>query len=342
MIDYSFEQLSVEIEDAIARLFPDDAQEKSPARLRWRFRDNPHGAGWFAVARNSGRIVGMIGLSATRICSGSEAVAAYQVVDVIVDPESRGQGLFKGLGRTVLEGAAAVGARMVWGFPNDQAAPGWFGRFGWLRFGTAPFIVRPLRSGYFLGRLAPPLARLDVPLARAPRGSLAAIDEVERFTESFNKLAAGERYPCSVGRDAAMLNWRLCDRPDSHYRKVALLGADGEPAALVVSCVLNKHDGRIFYVMEALAAPGAEASLVRLLGHEICRAAAAGADAALAWCPRGAANRAAYRRSGFLFLPDRLRPITIHFGAKPLSDDLPAAVLEGKNWYLSYLDSDTV
>jgi hypothetical protein len=67
-----------------------------------------------------------------------------------------------------------------------------------------------------------------------------------------------------------------------------------------------------------------------------------GADAVLSWCPATAPNRAAYRRAGFLPFPDRLRPIRIHFGIKPLSPALPDAARQADSWYVSYLDSDTV
>jgi hypothetical protein len=62
----------------------------------------------------------------------------------------------------------------------------------------------------------------------------------------------------------------------------------------------------------------------------------------LAWCPKNALNRAAYRRAGFLPLPDMLRPAEIHFGARALLPDAASVVPDGSKWYLSYLDSDTV
>ena len=346
MLAYSFERLSEELEAAYARLYGEEAGEKSPERLRWRFRDAPGGEGWFAIARDAhagGTIVGFVGITASELAGGGEAVAAYQAVDLIVDPAYRGRGVFAALGKTLLDGAAGEGGAMVWGFPNDNAAPAWFGRFSWLRFGTAPFLVRPLRSGYFLRRLASPLGRADVRLvgkARKPHGLRA----IERFGAETDALwrAFGAGLDWAAERDSRWLNWRFADRPQSAYRSVGLGDGEGSLRALVTSCVLDKHGGRIFYVMEALARPGEERALAALLRHELARAADSGADAALAWCPKRAPNRAAYRRAGFLPLPERLRPVRIHFGAKPLAEKLPAAALEGERWYVSYFDSDTV
>lgn len=41
-------------------------------------------------------------------------------------------------------------------------------------------------------------------------------------------------------------------------------------------------------------------------------------------------------------MPDKLRPVEIHFGARALAPEAAAALRDGSVWYLSYLDSDTV
>ncbi len=41
-------------------------------------------------------------------------------------------------------------------------------------------------------------------------------------------------------------------------------------------------------------------------------------------------------------LPERLRPIELHFGARALDASLEAVVYDAARWYLSYADSDTV
>ena len=344
MIDYSLAELDDEVAQAFVRLFPGDEADKSTDRLRWRYHEGPHGPGHIVLARDlaaGGRIIGLIGLISLQLRSSAGPVESFQAVDVIVDPTYRGRGVFAGMGQAVIEGAAQIGKDVLWGFPNDNAAPAWFGRFAWLNFGTVPFMIRPLRSGYFLGRIASGLSRLNFPLIQVRSKADPGVKEIRDFGSDFDEL--WQRFAPAgpaVERNSRWMRWRLLDRPASHYRIVATEGEGGGLAAIVASVLLNRHGGRILYVLEAI---GVDAeTTARLLKHEISLAAGRGADAALCWCPANAPNRSGYRRAGFLPFPDRLRPVTIHFGARPLREGRAHAVRDGHDWYLSYLDSDTV
>jgi len=343
-IRYAVEPFGPEIVEAYGRLFPEFAADKNPAQLSWRFERSPHGPGLFAVAHDegAGQIVGMIALVATRLRIGTGVKPAYQAIDTVVDPSYRGKGMFVSLGE-VAQSRANHSGHLLWGFPNANAAPGWFGKLKWQNFGTVPFMVRPLRTGYFLRKLLPFLGRLDVPLAFKP-SSAGDYRTIERFGDEADALWNASRAPdgIAVDRDAAWLNWRLIDKPDAPYRSVGTYDPKGRLAALVSSCTLDKHGGRVCYVMEALAPPTYIASLSDLIRAEVARSAEQGADVALAWCPKGSPNRAAYRRAGFLPLPESLRPVEIHFGARSLASGTCPAVEDGSKWYLSYLDSDTV
>lgn len=343
-LTYSFERLSPEIEQAFARLFPPE-DGKTDKLLRWRFEKSPAGRGWIAVARDpkaGDAIVGTVAASSTDLVVWGAHLNAYQAVDLIVNPAYRGRGIFAGLAKTLLEGAEVEGAGIVWGFPNDNAAHGWFNRFGWLRFGTAPFMIRPIRTGYFLGRIARPLHKVNLRIVGKVAGNEPEI--VKRFGDEFDRFwaACEPRLGCTVARGADALNWRFVDKPDARYRNVVVRGADGEIDAFVSTCILDKHDGRILYVMEALARPDSDGALSKLLRFEVARAADEGADVALTWCSPDAVPRRSLRGAGFRPFPDTLRPVRIHFGAKLLHDGLPAAVADGKRWYVSYFDSDTV
>ncbi|MEJ7775845.1 MAG: GNAT family N-acetyltransferase [Sphingomicrobium sp.] len=345
-IEFSVRRFDAEIEGSYLRLFPDDVASKPAELLRWRFRDGPHGPGFFALARDpdaGGAIVGLIGLIATRMQSGSVRIPAFQAVDTVVDPNYRGRGLFVGMGAAAQSETEVHGGRLIWGFPNANAAPGWFGKLGWRRFGTVPFLFKPLRSGYVLGRLAGFLRWVDLPLAWR-RGTGTGVRPIARFGAEADRLweACSAGRGCAVERDSAMLNWRLFERPNSSYRVAGSFSGDGALQSMVAHCILEKHGGRIAYVMEALALPGHEAKLTALLRRAMYTAAREGAEVALAWCPAGAFNRKALRQAGFMTLPEKLRPVDIHFGARELVPDVPPAATDSLAWYLSYLDSDTV
>ena len=98
-----------------------------------------------------------------------------------------------------------------------------------------------------------------------------------------------------------------------------------------------KHGGRIAYLMEAMGGPG----LANLLQSELARLRDRGTELVLAWSFPWSPNYRTLRKCGFLPFPRALRPIEIWFGAKTYSRR-GAEAADLNNWYLSYLDSDTI
>lgn len=335
-VAYSVEPYGRDIVDAYGRLFPGDA-DKNAELLDWRFAANPHGAGQFAVAREDGVIGGMIALVPTAMTGRDGSVAGFQAIDTIVDPQMRGKFVFMRLGKLAEEYCAGQGA-ILWGFPNAQAARGWFGRLEWKRTGSVPFLIRPLRSGYVLRRLAPRLGGIDVRLFARPRKAPLPNAPIDARYDGLWRSIAGTM-GLGVDRSADWLRWRLA-RPGADYRFAAVGSQDYSAAAAIT--IARKHGGTIAYVMEALARPGRQKHLARVLRQLLAEAGSGGAEVALAWCLPSSPNYRAYRAAGFLPFPDRFRPIEIHHGSwvDPLDETLKAR--QTAEWYLSYLDSDTV
>lgn len=336
-ISYSIEPFSAAIRDAYSRLFP-DANEKL-AELDWRFETSIHGSAKFAVAKQGSEIVGMIALVPTLLRGRFGRLLGVQAIDTIVSPMARGKFVFVRLGKVVHE-SRLVDADLVWGFPNALAARGWFGKLGWDRFGTVPFLIKPLRTGYFLGRLWRPFGRVDVPIGFRPRDDKTIVTKLDdRWDGLWEKCR--EEFGLAVDRSAHWLRWRL-EKPNADYRFAMKVGPDG-PQAAVITRIARKHGTTICYVMEALAPTEHRRALGGLLTNEMRRAARCGASVALAWCPKHAPSRLSYKRSGFISLADRFRPVQIHFGGRWLfSGEAMGKPLPGDQWYLSYLDSDTV
>jgi GNAT superfamily N-acetyltransferase len=114
--------------------------------VEWAFGDNPAP---FAVARHDGQIVGISGYIQSRMQFGSETGVAFQAVDSFVSESMRGKGIFTQLARAYDVHATSSGGDLVWGFPNDNAAPAWFGKLDWHSHGQVPFLIKPLRAGFF-------------------------------------------------------------------------------------------------------------------------------------------------------------------------------------------------
>lgn len=90
-------------------------------------------------------------------------------------------------------------------------------------------------------------------------------------------------------------------------------------------------------VIADLGGPPLQALLMSELGRMVSRGVEIALACSFPWSP----NDRALRKAGFMPLPERLRPIKIWFGSTPKMTQADRANREGQ-WYLSYLDSDTV
>lgn len=328
---------SLELAKEIVDLFGKQDRDRSPAYLSWIFSP-PAGPGQIATARDgSGQLVAMLGLVTTCVMCGGQPEKSFLAVDLMVDSRARGQGLFKQLAHASMQRSKEDGAAFIWGFPNDQAAHGWFTRFGWVRLGTPPWMVRPLHSRAVTKKFGPLEWIVNFPLVRRP----APIDVrvLDRFDDSANLLwdRISGRVGCSVARSADWLNWRTVDAPGRSYRRAGAF-ADGELQAIVITAIEKKHGFTVLNVMEAAGSdPELLTSLIR---YELYFGQQQGADLALCWCPATAFNRKSYFKAGFMPLPKRLHPAETHFGVGPLSSE--GASVAARDWYVSLLDSDAV
>jgi len=329
------------IRGAYETLFPGD-NGKSSELLDWRFRRNPHGEAKFAVASKDGQIVGLIALVPTRLRGGPRAMLGYQAIDTAVHPSCRGRGLFVRMGM-LAQDPDALGGELLWGFPNANAAPGWYGRLGWTNFGQVPLLMRPLRSSFLLGRLHLKVRALDLPLIRSRTSSAEVYTDGARLSADFASLwrRVAPQFGIAVDRSGDWLRWRLVDKPGANYCCMGKKSPAGDLQAFVATKLADKHGGRLCYVMEAMSTHEHQGDLKRVLLTEMALAARCGAEVALAWCPKSAPAYQAYRRAGFFPVPLGLRPIEINFGARALREESAAAAAPGAPWYVSFLDSDT-
>ncbi len=333
--------------------FERNGSPRTLKHLKWQYLDNPTGKLFvdFAVpVGEEGRAAAIYSVMPVYVRLNGAVVLGTQSLDTLTDVDFRGRGLFVKMAQNVFGRCERDGVAWVYGFPNGSSAPGFFRKLGWSRLDPVPFLVRPLRANYFLRRVKP-LAALaakapPIPLGDLRRVRLPRAQEVRPLTKfDANSDALWERFAQGIGaavqRDARYLTWRLLAKPDQKYRVLGLY----ENSQLVAFCafdVQDKHGGRIGYVLELLHEPGRVEVGERLLQEAVAEMAGEGAEAVLAWCLDHSPNRRAYAKNGFWTLPERVRPIELHCGVRPLAAPLEANLGNRRNWYLSYLDSDTV
>jgi GNAT superfamily N-acetyltransferase len=335
--------------------FERNGSPRSREHLEWQYRDNPTGKVFVDLAcRNASGIASIYASLPVFARVDGVKRLALQSLDTLTDAEYRGKGLFVRLARSLFDRATTQKVAFIYGFPNGNSAHGFFKRLEWKSLDPVPFLVRPLRIPYVVDRLqlverlGMPRLRSFVPnlplqLAPAPTPPGFKTIELNEFDERVEDLWRdfSLEVGAAVERDAPYLEWRLVRKPGQHYRHRALV-RNGRIDALVSWCVKGKHGGTVGYVMELMHRRRKTWMGWLLLQRALWEMAREGADVALAWCFDHSPNHRAYRLSGFIPFPERFRPIELHVGARAFDQTLNATVTNRQQWYMSYLDSDTV
>jgi GNAT superfamily N-acetyltransferase len=315
--------------------------------LRWQYFDNPAGARFVRFAVCEERLAAIYAVQPALARAQGTPVLAAQSVDTLVDADFRGRGLFTKMAEAVYRSVRERGGAFVYGFPNANSAPGFFQKLGWVSLDPVPFLVRPVRTAYFasklpLGRWLPKRFSWRLPIWGPQLEANQELRPIAEIGPELNPLwkQFASNIVIAVERSPEYLRWRLA-KPGERYQCVGVF----EARRLIAFCAyttVDKHGGRIGYVVELLHDPDRERAGAALLVECARRMAADGADALLAWCFDHSPNAGAYRRAGFFHLPERLRPIELHIGVRPLDESLRSVLCDRRNWYISYCDSDTV
>lgn len=315
--------------------------------LRWQYLENPTCELFVDLAVSGERIAGIYAVQPALVRVRGAQMLAAQSVDTLVDADFRGRGLFTKTAEAVYERLRQHDAAFVYGFPNANSASGFFGKLGWSSLDPVPFLVRPLRTAFVASKL--PLGRWlrQLPDVRLPilGPSLKPTQELRPVLEFGPELDElwkrfSSNVMVAVDRTPGYLRWRL-GRPGARYKCFGVFEG-AQLVAFSAHTTVDKHGGRIGYVIELLHNPGRREVGAALLVECIRGMASDGADAVLAWSFRHSPNANAYAKAGFVPLPDRLRPIELHIGVRPLDESLSDVLIDRRNWYISYCDSDTV
>jgi GNAT superfamily N-acetyltransferase len=276
---------------------------------------------------------------------------ALQSIDTITDVDHRGKGLFPKLAARLYKDAEAAGFELVYGFPNENSAPGFFKKLQWIPFGEAPFLLKPLSLGYFfrklLGRKSQDALADEQHVYKLPATKQVQkntiISELATFDSAYDTLwmqvAAG--ISIAVDRSSGYMNWRYVTKPGANYSRCGIF-ENGHLKGIIVFTIKNKHNGRIGYIMELVYDPQRIDIGRQLLRYaaQICRQE--GSDTMLAWCFPHSFNYKCFRAAGFFDLPVKLRPQHLFLGVRPFNQNNKELIAEKTNWYISYSDSDTV
>ncbi|MEM7546726.1 MAG: GNAT family N-acetyltransferase [Pseudomonadota bacterium] len=353
--------------DFVDQTYGAGAAYKNEARHHWQFEANPFRPAhetqptiWLAL--DGARVVGTIAVQDGVIWLGEEPVPACWIVDVMVHPGARGQGLSHQIHaaimaeravlvtltmapatRRVAERAGAitlgptrlfilplrVSARLVARFLDHKAHTSSRARARILRVFNASAIgpMIAAATGRFLGFAARMRASSQMPTGFHH-------EEVDRFPDEIDDLwdRVRPRSGHIFERSARFLNWRFLDCPGLSYRRF-LLYKNGALAGYLVTRLGDPAELPLGVVADAFADPSDGAALDALLilarnvlssGSEYLEAAAS----APAW-------QDALRRAGFI-ATKTMRP-TIVCTDPNLRARLAST---GNDWHFTKADHD--
>ncbi|WP_249755671.1 GNAT family N-acetyltransferase [Microvenator marinus] len=315
-------------------LFSKNGWERSREELEWQFLNNPLSETWINAAESSDSLAAIYAALPNRFQLFEQESVCLQSLDTLTDEAFRGQGLFVKLASSLFGEAKSQELGFIYGFPNGNSRHGFFKKLDWKNYDPLPFLLRPINPSYFLpgmlkGLKLPQIKGFQVGARCPSRAELEDID-VEAIWDGFRGT-----FDVGLIRDRSYFEWRLA-KPHQNYRIFAL-----NDEGFIITNLMEKHGGRIGYVVEMMTRNGAaDVELAYdLLEFGVRDLVDSGADAVLAWHFQHSPYFLSYLANGFLPLPERVRPIELHFGMLPLG---AAQAVTRRDWYLSYCDSDTV
>ena len=320
--------------------------------LRWQYLNNPTDRinVEFALTNDGSKVAAIYSVMPVNLKIGQEVAIGCQSLDTLTDVEFRGKGLFVKMANSVFVRSQAEGYACVYGFPNGNSAHGFFGRLGWTQLDPVPFLFKPLRLNYalrhipYIGKFAEKLPKLPIAFTSKVRlKEHQEFKEISSFDVSYddlwNRFSAG--IAVAVHRNAEYLNWRLVAKPNESYSRLGFY-ENGILRGFVAWTVKGKHGGQVGYLMELIFDPELPHVAKILMRYANQQMSIAGAEVVLAWSLQHSPNYSSIRKCGYWPLPEWMRPIELHAGARRLWESNDTDPCKRSNWYFSYLDSDTV
>ena len=297
----------------LARREDSAAETANAAFFDWLYRRNPAGRAVIACAEAEGAIVGMVANVPLPLARAGVTVPACQSVNVLTDSRYRGQGLFVRCARHACDRSIAEG-RIVLGFPNAAALPGWR-KLGHRELGVPAIMAYVLRPSVLafqaaFGRtMELPLADRVVRWWRRPRtGAARGITTLDGV--ALDHLRAGTGLTLAITPE--WMAWRYESSPGRHY-EFAVIGRDSRLDGLAVWRTHVPVGGRlggvqVTYVMDLLLQDDADPddTARRLLSAVCAEADARGSVMVVAMASPGSERFALYRAAGFAAMPRRI------------------------------------
>lgn len=328
--------------------FDNNASPKDIRKIEWQFLNNPVEKQFvdIAIDNDANRTAAVYAIFPVKFKLKDELSLGAQSLDTMTDKNYRGQGLFIKLANSVYDKANNENIKLVYGFPNGNSIYGFQKKLEWQVLDPVPFLIKPLKSKYFTKRFSITkfLPNLPLSFSKFRNSKDYTLEFKNEFPREVNEIweKFSDNIQIAVNRDKEYLEWRYIDKPNENYRIIHCYSNNNEYLGYIIYTVKDKHGGKIGYIMELVYDLNDEKAAFILLQKAISEVKRENADCILAWCLEHSPNYNIFKKRYFFNMPEKLRPIELHFGARAFDESLKNLVSNRKSWYISYSDSDTV
>lgn len=348
MEDYTIESITNENISLYKECFDKNGSKKNTEVIAWQFLNNTINKQFvdIAVDKTNNQTAAIYAIFPTMFKINNVNLIGSQSLDTITDVNYRGKGLFINLAKDVYEKAKQNEVKFVYGFPNGNSIYGFQKKLDWEVLDPVPFLIKPFRTSYFTKKISWLSWMPNVNLVRSSNkpNEKYRIEIKNEFPLTVNEVWSkfSKTINVAINRDKVYLDWRYINKPLEDYKIAHVYSKENKYLGYVVFAVKGKHGGKIGYIMELVYDTDYKDVGKILLKHAIHQINQSKADCVLSWCLHHSPNYKDYTSQNFFTMPERFRPIELHFGVCSFDENLKEIVNKRENWYLSYSDSDTV
>lgn len=348
MSDLKTYNLNLKTINLFQKCFKSNGKHKNKENIIWQFLENPENNSIVDICHDEkkNRTASIYAIFCVKFKIGDNLFKAAQTVDTITDIKYWGQGLFVKQAIDVYSKAIKTDMSLVYGFPNGNSVKSFTKKLEWEIMDPVPFLIKPLKTKYFTKKLSflRFLPNINIPINPSYNKNNYKLKEVHDFHLGINLIwkKFSKNIQVSINRNKEYLHWRYVLKPNESYKIIDCYDTGNEYLGSCVYTVKSKHNGRVGYIMELIYDLEKPKSGKLLLKFAIEKIKKSEADCILVWCFEHSPNFKIFKNQLFFKLPEKLRPIELHFGVKSLNNDISSIVNKRDNWYISYSDSDTV
>ena len=321
---------------------------------KWKYVDNPAGAPRIWLADHNGKIVGQYPLMPITMKIEGETITGSQMVDLMVHPKYRRQGMFLSLAQKAFDECGKNGLHISYGFPNVSAYGGHL-KSGWFDVCPIQTMIKPLNvksilekqiANNFLLKLSTVVSTLIINLfykaKQPPKVDGLKIKKISFFDNNINRLweKISKDYDVIAMRDKNYLNWRYVDSPNSNYT-IYVAEKNGEMCGyMVLGC--GEQWGLLFGYMVDFVVPLNKSKVAHcLVSKAIEKFNDDKVDLIFYQMIGNNMYRKIFRRNGFIF--SRYISRRFRFIARVNTDKISeASIGDYKRWFVQQGDSDNI